>query len=212
LDKKQRQGVHFSEKDNGGRGLLPGDSEDPEETLEPFIGTGRWQNMGFRLAEVKGFLGKESGDIVALDKVSRSDIRHWIECMEDRDVSYEEIKGGKTAAPPAMMMVWTMPPLWTSEQKGPSEPHEHALKALEDAGYDGAVGLELDQEFLKPVRIGDRLSYKVKLAGVSPKAVETKMGKGFQVDLVFTMSNEKGEVVSKHNYSLLKYKQLKPAS
>lgn len=168
--------------------------------------------MGFRHAAVKELLGKESGVLVALDKVSRSDIRHWIECMEDRDVSYEEIKGGKAEAPPAMMMVWTMPPLWSSEPKEPSEPHELALKALDDAGYDGALGLKLAQEYLKPVRIGDRLNYKVKLAGISPKEVETKMGKGFQVDLVYTMTNQKEQVVSKHSYSLLKYKELKPTS
>ena len=110
--------------------------------------------MGFRHAEVKALVGKESGVLAALDKVSRSDIRHWIECMEDRDVSYEEIKGAKAAAPPAMMMVWTMPPLWSAEPKEPSEPHEIALKALDDAGYEGAVGLKLDQEFFKAVQIG----------------------------------------------------------
>ena len=166
--------------------------------------------MGFRHAEVKALVGKESGVFAALDKVSRSDIRHWIECMEDRDVSYEEIKGAKAAAPPAMMMVWTMPPLWSAEPKEPSEPHELALKALDNAGYEGAVGLKLDQEFFKAVQIGDRLSYTIKLAGVSPKEVETKMGKGFQVDLVYTMSNQEGDVVGKLGYSLLKYKMLKP--
>jgi len=166
--------------------------------------------MGFRYAAVKEFVGKESGDILSLDKVSSSDIRHWIECMEDRVVPFEEIKGVKAVAPPAMTMVWTMPPLWEPEPKEPTEPHELALKALDDAGYDGAVGLKLKQEFLKPVRIGDQLSYKIKLAAVSPKEVETKMGKGFQVDLVYTLSNQKGDAVSKQNYSLLKFKVLKP--
>ena len=166
--------------------------------------------MVFDHSRVKKLVGKESGAIPALDKVSKSDIRHWCEAIDLDNTPFHEIDWKKKSAPPAMMMVWTMPPLWSPEPREPTEPHELVLKALDDAGYDGAIGLAIDQEFLKPVYVGDRLSYRVKVAGVSSKEVDTKMGKGYQVNLDYTLSNQQGEVVSKHNYALLKFKALKP--
>ena len=166
--------------------------------------------MAFEHSMVKKLIGKESAAIPALDKVSTSDIRHWCEAIDLDNTPFHKINWKKKNAPPAMMMVWTMPPLWSPEAREPTEPHELVMKALDDAGYDGAIGLSIDQEFFKPVYVGDRLSYKVKVAGVSSKEVTTKMGKGYQVDLGYTLSNQKGEVVSTHDYTLLKFKALKP--
>ena len=166
--------------------------------------------MAFDHSRAKKLVGKVSGAIPALDKVSTSDIRHWCEMIDQDNTPYHKIDWKKKSAPPAMMMVWTMPPLWSPEPKELTEPHELVLKALDDAGYDGAIGLSIDQEFLKPVHVEDRLSYKGKVAAVSSKEVDTKMGKGYRVDLDYTLSNQKGEVVSRHNYALLKFKALQP--
>jgi len=166
--------------------------------------------MAFEHSIVKKLIGKESAAVPALDKVSKSDIRHWCEAIDLDNTPFHKINWKKKNAPPAMMMVWTMLPLWSPEAREPTEPHELVTKALDDAGYDGAIGLSIDQEFLKPVYVGDRLSYKVKVTGVSSKEVTTKMGKGYQLDLAYTLSNQKGEVVSTHDYTLLKFKALKP--
>ena len=127
--------------------------------------------MAFDHSRVKKLVGKQSGAIAALDKVSTSDIRHWCEMIDQDNTPYHKIDWKKKSAPPAMMMVWTMPPLWSPEPKEPTEPHELVMKALDDAGYDGAIGLSIDQEFLKPVYVGDRLSYRVKVTGVSGGSV-----------------------------------------
>jgi len=165
--------------------------------------------MSFDYAKVKALVGKESSAIPALDKVSKSDIRHWCELIDENNTPFHEINWEEKAAPPAMMMVWTMPPLWSPEPKEPTEPHELMLKALDDGGYDGTIGLTLDQEFFQSAYVGDRLSYQVTVANLSPAEVETSMGKGYQVDLVYTLSNQQGEKISRHTCSLLKFKELK---
>ncbi len=167
--------------------------------------------MEFVFSQIEHLIGEESGLIPASDKVSKSDIRHYCELIDDDNTPFNQIDWEAKTAPPAMMMVWTMPPFWTPEPKEPSEPHELAFKALDDAGYDCHIGLHLEQETFLSVRVGDKLSYTVKLNYVSKQEVETKMGKGYHVDLTYTMSNRKGEVVSKQDYGVLKFKELNPA-
>lgn len=166
--------------------------------------------MGTDLSEVRKLVGKESGEIPAPDKVSKSDIRHWCEVMDEDRTPCHETNWGEKHAPPAMLMAWTMPPLWTPEPRATVAPHERALKALDEAGYDGAMGLHLDQEFFQPVSVGERLSYRVRVDGVSRDEVQTRMGSGIQVDLLYTISNVKGDAVSRQRYSLLKFKTLRP--
>lgn len=160
--------------------------------------------MGLDLAEIQKLVGKESAEILALDKVSKSDIRHWCEVMDEDRTPGHETDWERKAAPPAMLMAWTQPPLWTPEPRPPTEPHERALQTLDAAGYNVAVGLSLAQEHLRPVFVGDRLRYTVKLEGVSSEEVETPVGRGIQVDLTYTLSNQSGEVVSRQQCSLLK--------
>ncbi len=158
------------------------------------------------LSQVEEFVGKESSVIQAPDEVSTSDIRHWREFMEGKKESWNT-----NIAPPPMMLVWAMDPLWPKKVDA-TEPHEQVLRLLDDAGYTIAVGIALDQEYFEPVRLGDQLSYKVKVVSVSSAEEETKMGKGYKVNLLYTFSNQKGEVVSKQSYTILKSQMLTPVS
>ena len=167
--------------------------------------------MGFDYSKVEKLIGKESGAIPALDVVSKSDIRHWLEMIHEDHRHFMKIDWKETCAPPAMIIVWTQPPLWSPEPKEPTEPHELAMKALDEAGYDCAIGIEMDQEFFTPVKVNDKLSYTVKLKGISKSEVETKTGSGYKVDLQYTISNQNGKLVSKQDYTLLKMKDLRPA-
>ena len=158
------------------------------------------------LDQVKQFVGKESGAIRALDTVSTSDIRHWREFMEGKKESWNT-----DIAPPAMTLAWAMDALWPRKVEA-KEPHEQVLRLLDDAGYSLAVGMALDQEYLKPVRLGDRLTYKVKVVGVSSAEEETKYGKGHKASLLYTFTNQEGEVVSRQGYTILKSRVLNPVA
>jgi len=156
--------------------------------------------------QMKDLVGKESGVIPALDTVSTSDIRHWRELMEGKKDSWNT-----GVAPPAMTLVWAMGPLWPKKVEV-TEPHEQVLKLLDEAGYGVSVGIALDQEYLKPIRLGDRLSYKVKVVSVSSDEEETRYGKGYKVVLLYTFTNQNGEVVSKQGYTILKSRVLTPVT
>jgi hypothetical protein len=163
--------------------------------------------MGFNQSKAAKLVGAESGAIQAVDKVSKSDIRHWCEVVGDPDPNYtEKIKTGVKTAPHTMTMVWSQPPLWPPKEA--TEPHEKLLKMLDDAGYKGTAGIGLDQEFQRPVRIGDRLSFKVRVAGLSKGEEATKMGKGYLVDLHYTFLDGSGHVVSTQKYKVLKFRSM----
>jgi len=192
--------------------------------------------MDFDRSTVEEFVGNESGPIQALDDVSTSNVRRWYEMMDPPDTEWieklrnvsekpfpylaearerilaEQQRARERPIPLPMMMTWARTPYWTPEPKAPKEPHELALKALEDAGYGLTIGLKLDEELVEPVHAGDWLTYQVKLEGVSSKEEETKLGKGYLVDLLYTFSNRQGDVVSRHKYTVLKAKRLKPIS
>lgn len=148
-------------------------------------------------SQVRELVGKESSIMRALDEVSTSDIRHWRELMEGKKDSWNT-----DVAPGPMIMAWSMDPLWPKRMEA-TEPHQQVLKLLEDSGYNLAIGIGLDQEYLKSVRLGDTLSYKVKVVSVSSAEETTKLGKGYKVILQYTFSNKKGEVVGKQTCTIL---------
>ena len=49
---------------------------------------------------------------------------------------------------------------------------------------------------MRPLKVGERLSYKVKVSAVSLGEVETGIGRGYQLDLHYTFQNQDGELVS----------------
>ena len=166
--------------------------------------------MSFSHSKVAKLVGQESGAIRALDAVSKSDVRHWCELLGDPDPDYhEKIKRGEKTVPPPMLLAWTMDPLWPPKEKA-QEPHEKLAKIFDEAGYSGATGVGLDQEFVRPVEIGDRLSFKVKILDVSSDEKETKLGKGYLLRLLYTFLNRKGRVVSRQTYTVLRYQDLEP--
>lgn len=152
--------------------------------------------MALDIAAVKALVGKESALIAARHRANIADIRHWCEVIQQDNRSYKDFEKSTVNAPAALLMVWTMPPLWSPEPKAPTEPHERAIRLLEDAGYATGLAVALEQKFMRLVKIGDRLSYKVKLSGVSRGEVETGIGRGYQLDLHYNFQNQNGEIVS----------------
>lgn len=164
--------------------------------------------MRFNHSRAAKLVGAESALLVAPDKVGKSDIRHWCELVGDPDPAYHErIKRGEKTVPPPMLMVWSMPPLWPPKERA-REPHEKIFELLDKAGYSGTLSIGLEQEFLRPAHIGDRLSFRVKVEEVSKTEVETKLGRGHRVCLGYTFLNGSGEVVSRQRCTVLKFRTL----
>lgn len=152
--------------------------------------------MALDITEVNALVGRQSALIPARHAANIPDIRHWCEVIREDNRSYAAFERDVVHAPAALLMVWTMPPLWAPESRADVEPHERAIRLLEEAGYATGVAVALEQKFQRPLKVGEQLSYRVTLAGVSQAEVDTALGRGYQLDLHYTFQGENGEVVS----------------
>ena len=152
--------------------------------------------MALDITEVNSLVGRQSALIPVRHAANIPDIRHWSEVIREDNRSYTVFERDVVRAPAALLMVWAMPPLWTPGLRAAIEPHERAIRLLEEAGYDVGMTVALEQKFQRPVKVGERLSYCVKLAGVSQAEVETALGRGYQLDLRYAFQAPDGELVS----------------
>ena len=152
--------------------------------------------MALDITAVNALVGRQSAMIPARQAANIPDIRHWCEVIREDNRSYSVFEREFVHAPAALLMVWTMPPLWTPEPRTDVEPHERAIQILEVAGYATGVTVALEQKFQRPLRVGERLSYRVTLASVSQTEIETAIGRGYQLDLQYAFHGHDGELVS----------------
>ncbi len=125
-------------------------------------------------------------------------IRHWCEALGDTSAAYS---GPDAVAPPAMLQVWTMGGL--SGNPGRSAAYEELLDLLDGAGCTSVVATDCEQEYLRPLRPGDRVAFDSVVESVSgPKT--TKLGTGYFVT-TRTDVRVDGEPVGTHRFRILKY-------
>jgi uncharacterized OB-fold protein len=133
-------------------------------------------------------------------------IRHWCEAMGDGNAAYA---GPDAVAPPTMLQVWTMGGL-----SGHTDPDlsvhtgraaaQHELFALLDgAGYTSVVATDCEQEYLRPLRPGDRITYDAVIESVSERKA-TKLGTGYFVTTRMDVRAD-GEPAGTHRFRILKY-------
>ncbi|WP_327696300.1 bifunctional MaoC family dehydratase N-terminal/OB-fold nucleic acid binding domain-containing protein [Streptomyces sp. NBC_00459] len=135
---------------------------------------------------------------VGKDPVNEPMIRHWCEALGDNSPAYS---GPDAVAPPAMLQVWTMGGL--SGNPGRSAAYEELLDLLDGAGCTSVVATDCEQEYLRPLRPGDRVAFDSVVESVSgPKT--TKLGTGYFVT-TRTDVRVDGEPVGTHRFRILKY-------
>lgn len=134
------------------------------------------------MKEVRAFVGKQYGRVLAWDKVNSAMIRQWCELM---GVTMKTRADGKVIAPPAMLQVWCMegpemnnyPPGSTTEN-----PYE-VLKVIEANGFASTVAVNSELTFDRDVVEGEDLYYTTRLDSVSEEKT-TGLGTGYFVTLV----------------------------
>ena len=159
--------------------------------------------------KLQAMVGEEAGPFKAPNEVNEAMIRHWCEAMEDGNPLYtdEEYAGksryGGVIAPPQMVQAFCMPPLWPRKEL--PDPQARAVKMMDEAGYYGVVATTTSQEYFRPMRPGDWLSYKLKLVTVSPEKT-TRLGTGHFITSEYTYANQRDEVVCVQPFTVLKFK------
>ncbi|MFD9880579.1 bifunctional MaoC family dehydratase N-terminal/OB-fold nucleic acid binding domain-containing protein [Streptomyces alboflavus] len=132
------------------------------------------------------------------DPVNEPMIRHWCEAMGDTHAAYT---GPEAVAPPTMLQVWTMGGL--SGHSGRSEAYDELFALLDDAGYASVVATDCEQEYVRPLRPGDEITFDAVIESVSERKT-TKLGTGYFVTTRMDVRAD-GEPAGTHRFRILKY-------
>ncbi|MFE5793563.1 bifunctional MaoC family dehydratase N-terminal/OB-fold nucleic acid binding domain-containing protein [Streptomyces sp. NPDC056503] len=148
---------------------------------------------------LKGYAGRPAA--VAgrgKDPVNLPMIRHWCEAMGDAHPAY---RGADAVAPPTMLQAWTMGGLSGHEDR--SEAYGELLGLLDGAGYTSVVATDCEQEYLRPLRPGDEITFEAVVESVSPRKT-TRLGTGHFVTTRMDV-RAGGELAGTHRFRILKY-------
>ncbi|MER5930286.1 bifunctional MaoC family dehydratase N-terminal/OB-fold nucleic acid binding domain-containing protein [Streptomyces sp. NPDC002054] len=153
-------------------------------------------------ARLKAFEGRPAATAAqGRDPVNQPMIRHWCEAMGDTNAAYT---GPDAIAPPTMLQAWTMGGLsGHSNGAGRSTAQDELFALLDGAGCTSVVATDCEQEYLRPLRPGDTVTFDAVIESVSPRKT-TKLGTGHFVT-TRTDVRANGELAGTHRFRILKY-------
>ncbi|WP_405845195.1 OB-fold domain-containing protein [Streptomyces platensis] len=132
------------------------------------------------------------------DLVNEPMIRHWCEAVGDTNPAY---RGPDAVAPPTMLQAWTMGGL--SGHADRSGAYDELSGLLDGAGYTSIVATDCEQEYLRPLRPGDRITFDSVIESVS-ECKTTKLGAGHFITTRMDIRAD-GEPAGTHRFRVLKY-------
>jgi uncharacterized OB-fold protein/acyl dehydratase len=166
------------------------ESAESAESAERFEELAAFPDHSARLA---GLVGQAAGaPNLAPDAVNVPMIRHWVEAMGDHNPVYVSDDVARAAgydeliAPPTMLQAWIMRGLRLSllteeaRAEGASQgsgPNETMMALLDDEGLTSVVATNCEQQYGRPLVVGDRLLVRSVIEAISdPK--RTGLGTG----------------------------------
>ncbi|MFB6438584.1 bifunctional MaoC family dehydratase N-terminal/OB-fold nucleic acid binding domain-containing protein [Streptomyces sp. NPDC056411] len=148
---------------------------------------------------LKAYEGRPTGTVgIGRDPVNAPMIRHWCEAMGDRSPAYT---GPDAIAPPTMLQAWTMAGLAGHQDR--SGAYDELSRLLDDAGCTSVVATDCEQEYLRPLRPGDAITFDAVIESVSARKT-TKLGTGYFVTTRMDV-RANGEPAGTHRFRILKY-------
>ena len=142
-------------------------------------------------------------------------IRHWAAAFEDHNPVYTDpafaasTRFGGIVAPPLMLQTWSMPtPKITgiAERGGsPTESVLNPLAPLDEAGFVATLATNSEVEILRYLRLGEVLTSETVVESISDQK-KTRLGPGHFLTWVTTYRDEKGEVVGRQTFRMLKFR------
>ncbi|MFF3345712.1 bifunctional MaoC family dehydratase N-terminal/OB-fold nucleic acid binding domain-containing protein [Streptomyces sp. NPDC002779] len=148
---------------------------------------------------LKAFEGRPAATrATGKDPVNLPMIRHWCEALGDTNPAYT---GPAAIAPPTMLQAWTMGGL--PGHTGRSAAYDDLLGLLDAAGCTSVVATDCQQEYLRPLRPGDEITFDTVIETVSDRKT-TKLGTGH---FVTTRTDVRvgPDLVGTHRFRILKY-------
>lgn len=157
--------------------------------------------LGARLKSYEGRAATLTGR--GRDPVNLPMIRHWCEAMGDANPAYT---GPGAIAPPTMLQAWTMGGL--AGHEGRAAAHDEMFALLDQAGCTSIVATDCEQEYLRPLRPGDEVTFDTVIESVSPRKT-TRLGTGY---FITTRTDVRvgPDLVGTHRFRVLKYAPAAP--
>ena len=153
-------------------------------------------------------IGREYPRVHAWDPVNEPMIRHWCEALSDELPLYTAGMEGSLGmvAPPAMLRAWLLPGFAGKRPSGGAQVDATAVRQLfAEEGYSGLIGVESDEEFVRDLRAGDRLSCSSVLESVS-ELKRTRLGEGFFFVISMTVFDQHDQRVARIRSRELAYR------
>jgi acyl dehydratase len=151
----------------------------------------------------------------APDPVNQPMIRHWAAAFEDRNPVYtepeaaEQSRFGEIVAPPLMLQTWTMatPKITGIAERGgsPVEVEASPLAVFDKEGFVGTLATNSEFEIVRYLRLGDVVSSTTTIESISEEK-QTRLGPSRFVTWVTTYTDQKGQVVGRQRFRILKFK------
>jgi uncharacterized OB-fold protein/acyl dehydratase len=157
------------------------------------------------------FVGRSSEPLLSQDEVNVPMIRHWVEAMGDTNPVYLDDTAARASgrhgviAPPTMLQAWTMRGYAASVVPASPNALTELWDALGQAGYTSVVATDCEQEYLRELVPGDRLTLTETVESVSDEK-RTAVGVGHFVTTVRTYTDQHGETVGVQRWRTLRFK------
>ena len=173
-------------------------------------------------ARLQAFEGRSMGaPIEGPDAVNQAMIRHWVEAMGDENPVYVDGDAARAhgfpgvIAPPTMLQSWIMrgykatAELAADRAAGRSSegatPADDLMHLLDEGGFTSVVATNCEQEYHRPLVLGDRLHVSSSIESVSPEK-HTALGIGHFVTTLLRFTDAEGQPVASMRFRILKFR------
>lgn len=160
--------------------------------------------------ELRKYIGELIEPPVTMrDPIDRSAIRRYCDATGDANPAYTDAEfaakssRGAVIAPPAMLDAWTMPHY--DPNRPPAGDYMPLMAELAAMGYTAAVAIEIEQEYLRELRLGDVLTLRRTVESIGPEK-KTALGPGRFICLRSDFTDQHGELVGVMRMTLLKFR------
>lgn len=158
---------------------------------------------------------------VAPDAVNQAMIRHWVEAMGDENPVYVDEDAARAAgfsgvvAPATMLQAWVMRGYKATAEteraraagtlaRGGSAQDE-LFGLLDEAGFTSVVATNCEQEYMRPLVLGDVLTVSSVIESVSGEK-HTALGDGHFVTTRTDFADQRGEPVATMRFRILRFR------